>query len=109
MPPPCIYLTLANLLLLLFLALSDITNANVEKTIFIAPPRTKIPAEQPAGLDDLGLPRLSPAPMEAAIRAHLNASFPTHDAPHGMESWFYLERLVPGVRYEVRVCWLATV
>lgn len=27
----------------------------------------------------------------------------------GTESWFLLEGLVPGQRYEVRVCWVATV
>lgn len=97
------------LLLFLLLTLTSLASGNVEKTIFIAPPRIKIPAEQPAGVDDLGLPRLSPAPEDAAIRTRLNSSFPTSDAPGGAESWFYLERLVPGVRYEVRICWLATV
>lgn len=82
------------------------TTANVEKTIFVAPPPSPIPAENP-GLDDLGLDRLSPS--DFVVRTYLNASFPTEDAPQGSESWFYLEDLNPGQRYEVRICWLATV
>jgi hypothetical protein len=91
------------LLLSLFTVLAQ---ANTEKTIFLAPPATTIPSEQP-DFDDLGLERLSPqAPI---VRTRLNASFPTSDAPEGVESWFFLENLNPGQRYEVRVCWLATV
>lgn len=81
-------------------------HANVEKTIFIAPPSTTIPSAQP-DLDDLGLERLSPE--NAVVRARLNASFPTPESPDGSDSWFFLENLNPGQRYEVRVCWLATV
>ncbi|CRG86729.1 hypothetical protein PISL3812_03740 [Talaromyces islandicus] len=79
--------------------------ANVEKTIFVAPPREPVPAESP-DFDDLGLERLSPE--EFKLRVNLNASFPTQQLPHGTESWFFLEDLNPGQRYEVRVCWLAT-
>lgn len=82
------------------------TTANVEKTVFVAPPPSPIPGENP-GLDDLGLDRLSP--FDFVVRTYLNASFPTEDAPQGSESWFYLEDLNPGQRYEVRICWLATV
>ncbi|KAJ5754038.1 uncharacterized protein N7511_008191 [Penicillium nucicola] len=95
------FLTLG-LLLFLF---AEIAQANVEKTIFLAPPETTIPSEQP-DLDDLGLERLSP--QNPIVRTRLNASFPTTDAPNGVESWFFLENLNPGQRYEVRVCWLAT-
>lgn len=80
--------------------------ANVEKSIFIAPESIHVPAEQPT-LDDLGLERL--APHLPSIRTHLNASFPSKAAPSGAESWILLEDLNPGQRYEVRICWLATV
>lgn len=80
--------------------------ANVEKTIFVAPLPWTVPAEN-AAIDDLGLDRLSPA--DFMLRTHLNASFPTDDQPYGTESWFYLEDLTPGQRYEVRICWMATV
>jgi hypothetical protein len=80
--------------------------ANVEKTIFVAPLPWTIPAENSA-IDDLGLDRLSPT--DIMIRTSLNASFPTDEDPYGTESWFYLEDLTPGQRYEVRICWMATV
>ena len=85
---------------------SEVVQANVEKTIFLAPAPATIPSEQPA-LDDLGLERLSP--QSPVVRTRLNASFPTTDSPEGTKSWFFLENLNPGQRYEVRVCWLATV
>jgi hypothetical protein len=96
------FLTLG-LMLPLFTAVAQ---ANVEKAIFLAPPETTIPSEQP-DFDDLGLERLSP--QNPIVRTRLNASFPTTDAPDGVDSWFFLENLNPGQRYEVRVCWLATV
>ncbi|PCH04562.1 Hypothetical protein PENO1_026800 [Penicillium occitanis (nom. inval.)] len=71
--------------------------ANVEKTIFVAPLPWTIPAEN-AAIDDLGLDRLSPA--DYMLRTNLNASFPTDGKPYGTESWFYLEDLTPGQRYE---------
>jgi hypothetical protein len=80
-------------------------HANVEKIIFIAPPPNPVPLESPA-FDGLGLERLSS--LSPALRTLLNASFPTQDAPQGAQSWFFLQGLNPGQRYEVRVCWPAT-
>jgi hypothetical protein len=85
------------------IVLAHIAHANVEKTIFIAPP----PNPVPPAFDDLGLERLSS--LSPVIRTFLNASFPTQDAPQGAESWFLLQDLNSGQRYEVRVCWPATV
>lgn len=85
---------------------TGLVNANVEKTIFLAPVASKVPSRGP-DLDDLGVERLSPE--NAVVRTRLNASFPTTSAPEGTDSWFFLENLTPGQRYEVRVCWLATV
>lgn len=42
------------------------------------------------------------------LRTRLAAAFPNDKAPYGVESWFLLDRLSPGRRYEVRVCWPAT-
>ncbi|KAJ5648565.1 hypothetical protein N7490_004937 [Penicillium lividum] len=78
---------------------TNIVHANVEKTIFLAPPAVTFPSGE-AALDDLGLERLSPE--NHIVRAQLNASFPTTEAPEGTESWFFLENLKPGQRYEVR-------
>lgn len=91
------------LILSLFTAVAQ---ANVEKTIFLAPAPATVPSGEP-DLDDLGLERLSP--QRPVVRTHLNATFPTTAAPDGTDSWFFLENLNPGQRYEVRVCWLATV
>ncbi|OKO97670.1 hypothetical protein PENSUB_9961 [Penicillium subrubescens] len=94
--------TLLAILLPLF---TGLVHANVEKTIFLGPPATTIPSAAP-DLDDLGLERVSP--QNAVVRTQLNASFPTAEAPDGSDSWFFLENLTPGQRYEVRICWLAT-
>lgn len=103
----------------LLLLLLPLTHANVEKTIFLAPSApdsysSSSPAKIDPSLDDLGLETLSPGvPL---LRTRLNASFPAGSVSEGRtgdvdgeESWFLLEELAPGVRYEVRVCWLATV
>lgn len=85
---------------------ATIAQANVEKTIFLAPTGTTVPSGEP-DIDDLGLERLSPE--SPVVRTRLNATFPSNDAPEGTDSWFFLENLIPGQRYEVRICWLATV
>jgi hypothetical protein len=100
------YHTITIVLGIIFLSLTNIVHANVEKTIFLAPPAATLPSEEP-DLDDLGLERLSPE--NHVVRTRLNASFPCTEAPEGMDSWFFLENLKPGQRYEARVCWLATV
>ncbi|KAL5052105.1 hypothetical protein BDW71DRAFT_5326 [Aspergillus fruticulosus] len=82
--------------------LSFLASANVEKTIFIAP--SALPRD--SNLDELGLERLTPA--SGMLRTRLNASFPTEAEIYGTDSWYFLENLNPGQRYEVRICWLAT-
>lgn len=102
-----------------------LANANVEKTIFLGPPPPPLSPSLSSStnpfnpdLSDLGLDRLSPP--TPILRTELNASFPDADTDvgagpdasaggKGTESWFLLEGLVPGQRYEVRVCWVATV
>lgn len=88
------------------LLLVQLTVANVEKVIFVHPHhQPNLPDD--LVFDDLGIHHLSPSiPI---TRTYLNASFPTKDKQLGTDSWFYLDNLVPGTRYEVRVCWLATV
>lgn len=80
--------------------------ANTEKTIFKAPAAITIPDVHP-GLDDLCLDTLSPS--ASPLRTKLSVSFPSEEQPRGTESWFLLNGLVPNQRYEVRVCWVATV
>ncbi|KAJ5644589.1 hypothetical protein N7507_010600, partial [Penicillium longicatenatum] len=99
------YHTITTVLGIILLSLTNIVHANVEKTIFLAPPAATLPSEEP-DLDDLGLERLSPG--NHVVRTRLNASFPSTEALEGVDSWFFLENLKPGQRYEARVCWLAT-
>lgn len=78
--------------------------ANVEKTIFVAPDHLSVPKD--ASIDNLLLTSLNPDRLK--FRTYLNASFPTGEKPHGEDTWVLLEGLIPGQRYELRVCWLAT-
>ena len=80
--------------------------ANVEKIIFTAPEAVSVPQEHP-NLDDLYLVSLSSAVN--SVRLRVNASFPSEESPNGEETWLLLENLNPARRYEVRICWAATV
>jgi hypothetical protein len=87
------------------LSLSLLVTANVEKVIFVAPPAEPFPTD--ASIDNLLLASLSEA--DTTLRTYVNATFPTENSLRGTETWLLLEDLVPGRRYEVRICWLATV
>jgi hypothetical protein len=80
--------------------------ANVEKTIFIGPSVVKIPQQRPT-LDDLHLGVLTH--LNRSIRTHVAASFPTSTSAGGKVTWMLLDNLTEGQRYEVRICWAATV
>lgn len=80
--------------------------ANTEKVIFLAPENTQIPLEHPT-LEDLQLDSISP--QHWSLRTHVSATFPTNSSKNGLSSWFLLHRLKEGQRYEVRICWAATV
>lgn len=81
-------------------------NANTEKTIFLGPPTVNIPSAHPS-LEDLQVHTLTPG--SGQIRTHLEAQFPSSSYPQGKPTWLVLDNLVEGQRYEVRVCWAATV
>lgn len=89
--------------LLPWIALSQ---ANVEKTIFLGPEAVQISQRHP-NLDDLHLDILTPT--NATLRTNLTASFPKLPKSKGAESWFLLDELRQEQRYETRVCWAATV
>jgi hypothetical protein len=80
--------------------------ANVEKTIFLGPSAVTLPHVRPS-LDILRLQSLSVA--DPVLATHLSVHFPSASAPHGLESWYLLHQLQEGRRYEVRICWPATV
>ncbi len=81
-------------------------SANVEKVIFRAPASIAVPTTHP-NLDDLFLDRISP--VHLSLRTQLAAEFPQDNSPKGKVSWFLLDGLEPGRRYETRICWAATV
>jgi hypothetical protein len=81
-------------------------NANVEKTIFLGPSPATFSNARPS-LDDLHLHVLSPS--NTILPTHLPVQFPTEPVPRGVESWYLLRGLDEGRRYEVRICWPATV
>lgn len=82
------------------------TFANTEKTIFLGPERVRVPLTHPT-LTDLRLHTLTPT--NSTLRTQLPARFPSDEKPKGTETWLILDDLIPGQRYEVRVCWPATV
>ena len=79
---------------------------NVEKTIFLGPEPLRVPHQHP-NLQDLYLDTLSPS--TSVLRSKLLAAFPKPNAVRGEASWFLLDGLRQHQRYEVRLCWAATV
>ena len=83
-----------------------LVHGNVEKIIFIAPEAIQIPQHYP-NFGNLNLQVLSPS--KSQLRRQLPAAFPTPANLNGIAAWFLLERLTQHQRYEVRICWAATV
>lgn len=96
---------MSKVILLALILWSLCAAANVEKVIFIAPDAQ--PKLEDASLGHLLLTTLSES--SPSVRTYINASFPTNTSTKGTESWFLLDGLIPHRRYEVRVCWRATV
>jgi hypothetical protein len=96
-------------LLLLFLALPclPLVVANTEKIIFVAPPKITLPNVRP-GLENLCLDTLKPNDQNS-LQTQLPVAFPSEQHPRGLQSWYILEGLTPGQRYETRICWVTTV
>jgi hypothetical protein len=73
--------------------------------MFLAPDAVNVPSTHPA---DLRLDALTP--VDWALRTYVEAQFPDPaKAIAGKVSWFVLDDLHPGQRYELRICWAATV
>ena len=80
--------------------------ANVEKTIFLGPDAVNIPLQHPT-LEDLNLDVLTPDNW--SLRTHIEARFPSDGLEKGKSTWYLLDSLRKDQRYEVRICWPATV
>lgn len=96
--------------ILLITACAALVAANAEKVIFLGPPAVPIPLTSPT-LADLNLQTLTPA--ASSVRTNLSRVFPNDGASSGQEkghsTWLLLDGLTEGQRYELRVCWAATV
>ncbi|RKU44685.1 hypothetical protein DL546_005054 [Coniochaeta pulveracea] len=90
---------------LLFLLSATLSSANVEKTIFLGPQTIRVPAQHPT-VSDLRLEVLTP--LNSSLRTQIKATFPSEENKDGYSSWYLLNDLTPGQRYEVRICWPAT-
>lgn len=88
-----------------FLSCAILCVANTEKTIFLGPANINFPNVSPS-LSELELYYLTP--NHSSLRLELPRSFPNSTHPRGLQSWYILDNLLAGQRYEVRVCWLAT-
>lgn len=93
-------------LVYLLIGIVTLVTANVEKTIFLGPEAVNIPQQSPT-LSDLHIDVLNPT--NYSRRTDVDAIFPTSELPKGTDTWLVLEDLTEGQRYEVRICWLATV
>jgi len=94
------------LIILILLTYVQLAVANVEKVIFLGPSSIKVRNQHPT-LEGLQFHTLSP--QNGTVRTKLRAAFPTNTSVWGEASWVLLENLVEGQRYEVRICWAATV
>jgi hypothetical protein len=92
--------------LVLLLMSFQICLANVEKAIFLAPETVNVPLQHPT-LDDLHIDVLTPE--FSTLRTQIEAAFPDDISKTGKTSWFLLDKLNEGQRYEVRICWASTV
>lgn len=99
---------LFNIAIVLILSFFSLVNANVEKLIFLGPPPLQTPSDFPLLADISYLERLSPAASD--VRRKLHSTFP-HSPPltEPSEAFILLADLKEGQRYEVRICWPATV
>lgn len=81
--------------------------ANTEKTIFLGPETVNVSVKRSLSSDDLYIRVISP--QHNKLRTYIPAEFPTIMSELGRPSWFLLDGLCEGQRYEVRICWAATV
>jgi hypothetical protein len=90
----------------LLLGHAQTASANVEKTIFTAPDAISLPTKSPS-LNDLSLAVITPGNW--SLRTQITTSTPGTSLPDAKATWLLLDELQFGRRYEVRVCWAATV
>lgn len=87
---------------------ASIVRANTEKVVFLAPDAAEISSRHDS-LNDVRLEVLTPSADSSSIRTILTPSLPTEEDLVGTASWFVLYNLTTAQRYELRVCWAASV
>ena len=80
--------------------------ANTEKIIFV-PHSDNLSQQASTALNDLQILRLDKD--HKSVRDKIPVEFATEKRPFGKQSWYLLEGLEEGRRYEIRVCWAAIV
>lgn len=80
----------------------------MEKAIFLGPESVNVPLQKPT-ISDLNLATLSLRHTSARLELPRKFPDPSEEATKGETSWFLLDELTEGQRYEVRVCWSALV
>jgi len=81
-------------------------SGNTEKVIFLGPPSVDLASAYPS----LDYPRLKALdPNNNSIRMYLEVESSINAFRGGKPSWLVLRNLTESQRYEVRVCWAATV
>ena len=82
--------------------------ANVEKVVFLAPEKPSATLDALRHTGAFELPTLSL--LNPSLRRQIHSRFPTdRNYPNSSTTWLLLSSLEVGVRYEVRICWSATV
>ena len=86
-----------------------VVSANLEKLVFIAPkPATHESARYVDALRFLDWERLTPT-NSTLRRTFISKVLGTEEQVSALEAWILLDGLTPNQRYEVRICWSATV
>jgi len=101
-------LTVVLLLALVF----GFARANCEHAHFHGPPVLTTTSSSSTTPDDDDLPTGLGiiTPTSRSLTVQLPSRFPLPDsAPAGLATWFLLDELVPGQRYETRACYTAVV
>ncbi|RKF60452.1 hypothetical protein OnM2_050004 [Erysiphe neolycopersici] len=80
--------------------------ANTEKVIFVGPERNSVLISEYYNIWNLCLQTLSP--RHETLRTQVLAEFPSLISKYGRDSWFLLDGISKGQRFEVRICWTAT-
>ena len=93
-------------LLIFFWTAISVVLANTEKIIFITP-EIVTNSKLNQLTERIDIPAIYPESGRTHIK--LPVDFGTSENPNGCQSWYLLRALEKGRRYEIKLCWAATV